>query len=90
MANEVVAMDEDRRLCKRRTAIEAIKSSQDYIELLVLMSIGQVDENARPVTPDCRDLRISKRSWESSVQEWRRKIRTCVRVSQFLPANARG
>ena len=74
--------DDDRRLRKRRTAIEAIKTSQDYIELLILMNIGKVDDNARPVTPDCRDLRIAKRAWESSVQEWRRKIRACVEASQ--------
>ena len=89
MSTEARESDDGRRLRKRRTAIEAIKTSQDYIELLILLSIGKVDENARPVTPDCTDLRITKRAWESSVQEWRRKIRACVQVSQPLPATAR-
>ena len=54
-----------RRLRKRTEGVEAIKRSEDYLQVTADPS------HPRPKTPDPHDRKVSKRSWERSVQVWR-------------------
>ena len=54
-----------RRLRKRTGGVEAIKRSEDYLQVTADPS------HPRPKTPDPHDRKVSKRSWERSVQVWR-------------------
>ena len=59
-----------RRQLKRDNAINHVKRSRDYVEMLLQESTKQREELDRPPTPDPRDRSKSKRQWESSVKAW--------------------
>ena len=59
-----------RRHLKRNNAINHVKRSKDYVEMLLQESTKQREELDRPPTPDPRDRSKSKRQWEASVKAW--------------------
>ena len=68
-ADAAASQDLARRLQKRLSAVVAIKRTPEYSDAYVY------DGGSLPTTPDPTDLTISKRSWERSVQDWRRLLR---------------
>jgi hypothetical protein len=56
------------RRCERATSVSAIKATRQF-------KFAQVSSWVRagwmPQTPDPCDRRISKRSWETAIQDWR-------------------
>jgi hypothetical protein len=64
-----------RRGRKRRTGVECVKRSAEYV---CYKQLGAV---TRCATPDHTDLRIGKRDWESSMQVWRQIIRQSVALA---------
>ena len=72
-----------RRLRKRTEGVEAIKRSEDYLQVTADPS------HPRPKTPDPHDRKVSKRSWERSVQVWRfdlKAVAAKLRVRQACRA----
>ncbi len=71
--------DWQRRLRHRREGVAAVKRSSDYRyasavqDLRLLLSPRTGDE--MPPTPDPHDRSTSKRSWEASMQRWKRQLR---------------
>ena len=59
-----------RRHLKRNNAINHVKRSKDYVEMLLQESTKQRAELDRPPTPDPTDRSKSKRQWEASVKAW--------------------
>ena len=67
-----VVREEDwqRRIRHRRAAVNHIKCTPEYVAANA--------HSSRPHTPDPEDRNVSKRSWEKSVQAWRRDLKHLV------------
>jgi len=79
---EVSEEDRQRRRTKRTTAVAAIKGTPEYAAFADSRFRGCVDASgaATPRTPDPYDDTVSKRSWETSVMNWRRELRDWCRI----------
>jgi len=76
-----------RRIRRRSIGVATIKRSADYIDLMVTRSTQNEDDPSDGIlTPDPEDRSLSKRAWESSMQEWRDVLR--MRLGQ--PSGRRG
>ena len=62
--------DWERRIRHRRAAVNHIKCTPEYVAANA--------HSSRPPTPDPEDRNVSKRSWEKSVQAWRRDLKHLV------------
>ena len=65
--------ERQRRSAKRVAGVAAVKRSTDYY--VVAIANPSVP---RPSTPDPTDKKVSKRSWERSMQEWRWDLKGVV------------
>lgn len=84
-----------RQLEKRYAAVVGVKKRCEYKKLeglRVRMALGDVDETvvraltAAPRTPDSMDESLSKRQWESTVQDWGRSLKSWE--AMCLPSDA--
>lgn len=66
----VTEEDWERRIRHRRAAVTHIKFTPEYVASNTHFS--------RPRTPDPEDRKLSKRSWEKSLQAWRRDLRSLI------------
>lgn len=64
---------QEKRIAKRESAVAAIKRTPAYI-----LTQDQNKEGGRAQTPDPRDEKTSKRSWEKSVMQWRSDLRAAL------------
>ena len=64
---------EQRRLCKRLAAVQAVRSSWEFVALAAGASWD--GEASLPEPPDPHTMALSKRQWEAAIQQWRRRIR---------------
>ena len=67
-----------RRRSHRENGVAAVKATALYLDSVILAAETEDLNMRRPVTPDVRDHAISKRSWETAMQEWRRRLSTFV------------
>jgi len=73
-----------RRMEKRRNAVDIVKASSEYLSCAQTQPCGD-EESARWAEamrmPDPEDRLISKRAWEEEIRQWRTRLR------QWCPAN---
>ena len=62
-----------RRIRKRINAFLAVRKSPEYSSAWRLWYLGHIER--MPDEPNPVDLTVSKRAWESSVQQWRSALR---------------
>ena len=65
--------DTARRIRKRINGFLAVRRSPEYSNALRLWLLGHIDQ--MPDEPNTVDMTLSKRAWESSVQQWRNALR---------------
>jgi len=61
-----------RRFAKRTAGVQAVKKTPEYI-------VTMLHHGARPDTPDPSDEKMSKRTWEKSMMNWRAVLRAALR-----------
>ena len=64
---------EQRRLRKRLAAVQAVRSSWEFVALAA--DASRDGEASLPEQPDPHITALSKRQWEAAIQQWRRRIR---------------
>eukprot|EP00927_Polykrikos_kofoidii_P034215 TRINITY_DN2904_c0_g1_i1.p1 TRINITY_DN2904_c0_g1~~TRINITY_DN2904_c0_g1_i1.p1 ORF type:complete len:179 (-),score=13.05 TRINITY_DN2904_c0_g1_i1:680-1216(-) len=69
-----------RRIAKRTTAIQLVKSMPEYMEVK-RNCCGRPCCGCTPETPDPADYTMSKRHWEARVAIWRSAVRQRCRTS---------
>jgi len=65
----------ERRNRKRTASVAAIKAMPEYEQVVQLRARGEMKQEDLPLTPDPDDETTSKRSWETSVMQWRSALR---------------
>jgi len=65
----------ERRNRKRTASVAAIKAMPEYDQVVQLRARGEMKQEDLPLTPDPDDETTSKRSWETSVMQWRSALR---------------
>ena len=62
-------------LQKRLDAVKAIKSKGEYLMLMQARKLGSEEAQDAPSTPTFMDRSMSKRTWETTFNLWRRDLR---------------
>lgn len=84
-AEEVSEEDRQRRLQKRWNGVNAVRNSPDYKFLAGLWDQGVVI--GPPASKhDPADERVSKRTWEKGMEQWRHEVRALALRWGFQPA----
>ena len=66
----------------RMEAIRAVRRSEDYVRALEIRGRGQCAYLIMPLEPNPY-ARVSKRTWERSVQQWRRAFAAICESAQY-------
>ena len=66
--------------CKRAVAIAGKYNSAEYV--LLKLYVRDDPSNKIPLSPDPTDFRLSKRSWEKQMKNWRQGIRARILAEQ--------
>jgi hypothetical protein len=71
------------RMKKREDGVRAVKSSPEYVEMLIMLSTGEMDEAERPLSPEPVNRTLSKRTWEQGMMTWRDNIKVSITSSRL-------
>lgn len=83
---EVSEEDRQRRLQKRWNGVNAVRNSPDYKYLAGLWDQGNMV--APPASKhDPADEKVSKRTWEKGMEQWRHEVRDLALRWGFVPAH---
>lgn len=72
---EALPEEWERRHRKRTASVAAIKAMPEYYQVVQLRARGEMKQEDLPLTPDPDNETTSKRSWETSVMQWRSALR---------------
>ena len=68
---------------RHREAAAANVRNREHAQLLILVSTGEIPEEAIPTPPDPSDRTVGKRKWEKSIERWRHAIQDIIRPFGF-------
>ena len=68
----------DRRHKHRLAGVSAISRSRDFVDMMSLISAGELDADAAPQAPDPEDRACSKRQWERRMQVYRAHVKAFI------------
>ena len=63
----------------RHAGLAGAYKSRDVIQMLILISVGELSPDEAPMPPDPDDRSLSKRSWELRMQAWRSAVKQFIR-----------
>ena len=68
----------DRRQKHRLAGVSAVSRSRDFVDMMSLISAGELDADSAPKAPDPKDRACSKRQWERRMQVYRAHVKAAV------------
>ena len=75
-------------LQKRLDAVKAIKGKGEYLMLMQARKLGSEEAQGAPLTSNFMDRSMSKRTWETTFNLWRRDLRAWRRNPPHFPLKA--
>ena len=80
----VIADDEtwEKRFQKRINALGQVRDSPQYIEIIVMLRFGDLQDEEIPHSPDPYRT-CSKRQWEADMKKWRQALKKLTCSSAF-------
>ena len=80
--------DRSSMLQKRLDAVKAIKGKGEYLMLMQARKLGSEEAQGAPLTSNFMDRSMSKRTWETTFNLWRRDLRAWRRNPPQFPLKA--
>ena len=64
------------RICL--AGVSAVSRSRDFVDMMSLISAGEIDADSAPKAPDPEDRACSKRQWERRMQVYRAHVKAFI------------